>query len=80
MSDPKLSSATNFIDTRVLFTGKDSNEEITLSDQLSHLSDTKSVGIRDVQDVHKSFIENVSFSNGRYSVRLPFNEYAQDYK
>ena len=31
-----------------------------------------------MQDVHKSFIENVSFQNGRYSVSLPFKEYAQD--
>ena len=40
--------------------------------------ETESIGIQDVQDVHKSFIENVSFQNGRYSVSLPFNEYAQD--
>ena len=31
-----------------------------------------------MQDVHKSFIEDVSFQNGRYSVSLPFKECAQD--
>ena len=50
---------------------------MTLTEQVSRLWDIESIGIRDVQDVHKSFIENVSFQNGRYSVSLPFKEYAQ---
>ena len=57
---------------------KVSNEEMTLTEQVSHLWDIESIGIRNVQDVHKSFIENVSFQNGRYSVSLPFEEYVQD--
>ena len=76
--DPKLSSATNFVETHVLFTCRENSEEMTLTEQVSHLWDIESIGIRDVQDVHKSFIENVSFQNGRYSVSLPFKEYAQD--
>ena len=71
-------SATNFVETHVLFTGRESNKEMTLTEQVSRLWDIESVGIRDVQDVHKSFIENASFQNGRYSVSLPFKEYAQD--
>ena len=29
---PKLSSATNFVETHVLFTGRESNEEMTLTE------------------------------------------------
>ena len=73
-----MSSATNFVETHVLFTGRESNEEMTLTEQVSRLWDIESIGIRDMQDVRKSFIENVSFQNGRYSVSLPFKEYVQD--
>ena len=53
-------------------------EKVTLTEQVSRLWDIESISIRDVQDVHKSFFENVSFQNARYSVSLPFKEYAQD--
>ena len=52
--DPKSSSATNFVETHALFTGRESTEEITLTEQVSRLWDIESIGIRDVQDVHKS--------------------------
>jgi hypothetical protein len=41
---------------------------------LHQLWDIESIGIRDKETVHESFLKNVTFEYGRYSVSLPLKE------
>ena len=38
------------------------------------VTNIESIGIRGKKTVHESFLKNVTFKNGRYSVSLPLNE------
>ena len=44
----------------------------SLEEQIQSIWDLDSIGIRDKQLVHESFLESIKFENGRYSVKLPF--------
>ena len=73
-------TSTNFISTQVLrfetniLNDHDSNK--ILSEQINEIWDLDSIGIGDSTDsVHKSFLKNVEFKDGRYSVNLPWKEH-----
>ena len=70
-------TSTNFISTQVLrfetsiLNDHDSNK--ILSEQINEIWDLDSIGIGDSTDsVHESFLKNVEFKDGRYSVNLPW--------
>ena len=73
-------TSTNFISTQVLrfetniLNDHDSNK--ILSEQINKIWDLDSIGIGDSTDsVHESFLKNVEFKDGRYSVNLPWKEH-----
>ena len=74
--DKRLSSV-NLVPTHVLFRAdcESTCEPIankSLEEQIQSLWDLDSIGIRDKQSVHESFLESIKFEDGRYSVKLPF--------
>ena len=69
---PRLSSV-NFVPPHVLKVSIQTQHESSGTEELLHrLWD--SIGIRDKETVHDKFLENISFTNGRYCVTLPFKE------
>ena len=53
-------------------------ESFDLKDSVQRLWDIESIGIRDSEEsVYDSFIENISFEEGRYTVQLPFKKHHQ---
>ena len=83
--DKRLSSV-NLVPTHVLLRAdcEGTCEHIankSLEEQIQSLWDLDSIGIKDKQSVHESFLESIMFENGRYSVKLPFksnNKYLPD--
>ena len=70
----KLSNV-NFVSTHVLkIVGECQDRSRTAEEMLQRLWDVEFIGIRKKETVHESFLKNVTFKNGRYSVSLPLNE------
>ena len=61
----------NFVSAHVLKIAVDYQENPVAEELLDRLSDIESIGIRDKETVHESFLKNVTFEDGRYSVSLP---------
>lgn len=66
--NPSLSSV-NLISTHMLKVAAEPKHESPGTDELLHR-----LGIREKETVHETFLENVSFTNGRYCVKLPLKE------
>ena len=72
--NPRLSSV-NFVSTHVLKVAAEPKHESPRTEELlCRLWDLDSTGIRDKETVHETFLENISFANGRYCVTLPLKE------
>ena len=72
--NPRLSSV-NFVSTHVLKVAAEPKHESPRTEELlCRLWDLDSIGIRDKETVHETFLENISFANGRYCVTLPLKE------
>ena len=74
--DKKLSSV-NLVPTHVLLRAdrESTCEPIankSSEEQIQSIWDFDSIGIRDKQSIHESFLESIKFENGRYSVKLPY--------
>jgi hypothetical protein len=69
----KLSNV-NFVSAHVLKTAGNFQEKPTAEELLHQLWDIESIGIRDKETVHESFLKNVTFEDVRYSVSLPLKE------
>lgn len=70
-----LLSSVNFVSTHVLkATVEMDQNDILEREMVSKLWDLESVGIRERDSVHESFLKNVSFENNRYNVKLPIKE------
>ena len=50
--------------------GRDEN----LTCDIQRLWDLETLGIQPVNEVHEEFMDNISFQNNRYSVKLPWKE------
>ena len=71
---PRLSSV-NFVSTHILKVATQTQHESSGTEELLHrLWDLASIGIRDKETVHDKFLENISFTIGRYCVTLPLKE------
>ena len=81
-------ASVNFVPTPVLKVGANSInsspeqnvpvESFDLKDNIPCLWDIESIGIRDSEEsVYDSFIKNISFEEGRYTVQLPFKTHHQ---
>ena len=71
---PRLSSV-NFVSIHVLKVATQTQHEGSGTEELLHrLWDLDSIVIRDKETVHDKFLENISFTNGRYCVTLPLKE------
>ena len=46
----------------------------SLDSEIHKLSDLESIGIKSDDDVHESFENDIGFSEGRYSVKLPWKQ------
>ena len=72
--NPQLSSV-NFVSTHVLKVATQTQHKGSRTEKLLHrLWDLDSIGIRDKETVHDTFLENISLTNGRYCVTLPLKE------
>ena len=69
-----LSANANFVSTHVLRTGTDPIENSRVDVMVEQLWDFESVGIREKDTVHGSFINNISKEGDKYCVRLPVKE------
>ena len=49
-------------------------DECSTDELLQRLWDLDSIGIREKATVHETFLENISFENGRYCLKLPLKE------
>ena len=71
---PRLSSV-NFASTHIRKVATQTQHESSGTEELLHrLWDLASIGIRDKETVHDKFLENISFTIGRYCVTLPLKE------
>ena len=65
-------SSVNFVATHIFKVATQTQHEGPGTEELLHrLWDLDSIGIRDKETVHDKFLENISFSKGRYCVTLP---------
>ena len=65
----------NFVSTHVLkITSEPKHKKAETEELLGWLWDLESIGIRDKETVHEAFLENISFTNGQYCVKLPLKE------
>ena len=48
-------------------------DKASLDREVSRLWDLESLGIKSSDEVHESFENEIEFSEGRYSVKLPWN-------
>ena len=69
-----LSVNANFVSTHVLRTGTDPIENSRVDVMVEKLWDFESVGIREKDTVHGSFINNISKEGDKYCIRLPVKE------
>ena len=77
-SKETLSNVNSVATTNVLKVGNTPLEtcqtvdKFSLEETVQRLWDIENLGIRDdTESVHDSFIKNISFENGRYTVQLP---------
>ena len=66
----KLSNV-NFVSAHVVKIAGNYQKKPAAEELLHQLWDIESIGIRDKETVHESFLKNVTFEDGRYSVSLP---------
>lgn len=64
----------NLVPAHVLKVSCQPKEERSTDALLQRLWDLDSIGIREKATVHETFLENISFENGRYCVKLPLKE------
>jgi hypothetical protein len=69
----KLSNV-NFVSAHVVKIAGNYQKKPAAEELLHQLWDIESIGIRDKETVHESFLKNVTFEDGRYSVSLPLKE------
>lgn len=69
----KLSNV-NFVSTHVLKVAECQDKNPPAEEMLHRLWDIESIGIREKETVHESFLKNVTFQDQRYSVSLPLKE------
>lgn len=69
----QLSSA-NFVSALVLKVSCPPKDESSTDELLQRLWDLDSIGIREKATVHETLLENNSYENGRYCVKLPLKE------
>lgn len=67
-------SSVNFVSTHVLKVACEPKKGCHTEELLQRLWDLDSIGIREKETVHEAFLENISFANDRYSVKLPLKE------
>ena len=68
-------SSVNFVSTHVLkIASEPKHENAETEELLGRLWDLESIGIRDKETVHEAFLEDISFTNGRYCVKMPLKE------
>ena len=72
--NPRLSSV-NFVSTHVLKVAAEPKHESPRTEELlCRLLDLDSIGIRDKETVHETFLGNILLANGRYCVTVPLKE------
>ena len=67
-------SSVNYVSAHVLKVSCQTKDECFTDELLQRLWDLDSTGIREKATVHETFLENISFENGRYCVKLPLKE------
>ena len=73
--DESLSTNANFVSTHVLRTDVGLLDNSRVDVMIEQLWDLESVGIREKDTVHGSFIKNISKSGDKYCVKLPVKEH-----
>lgn len=67
-------SSINFVSTYMVIVACELKNKCHTDKLLQRLWDLDSIRIRERQTVHEAFLENISFANDQYSVKLPLKE------